>query len=94
MIKNILLIIGLFISSAVSAQFTVTIQWHNIKPGNNGDTIYYVPGKKLAWRDFKGRPVAASPKATGIPVNKKKNKPQNISGTKFSAMKATINVLP
>jgi len=63
MIKNTLLLIGLFVSIAASAQFTVTIQWHNIKPGINSDTIYYEPGKKLAWKDFKGRPVAASPAA-------------------------------
>ena len=45
------------------AQFTVTIQWHNIDPGNTGDTIYYNPEKKLTWRDFKGRPVSSSPAA-------------------------------
>jgi hypothetical protein len=32
------------------------------------------------------RPVAARPKATGMPVSRKKNRPANISGTKFWAM--------
>ena len=40
----------------------------------------------------KSKPVAASPNATGIPVIKKKNKPANISGTKFWAMKAVISI--
>ena len=52
-----------FVSSNAYAQFTVTIQWQIIKPGNAGDTIYYNADKKLTWSDFKGRPVAASPAA-------------------------------
>ena len=60
MIKNTLFIILFFVSSSAYAQFTVTIQWQNIKPGNAGDTIYYKAGKKLTWSDFKGRPVASS----------------------------------
>ena len=60
MIKNTLFIFLFFVSSSAFAQFTVTIQWQNIKPGNAGDTIYYSPGKKLSWDDFKGKPDAAS----------------------------------
>jgi hypothetical protein len=63
MIKNTFFIVLLLFSSAACAQFSVTVQWQQIKPGNTGDTIYYVPGKKLAWTDFKGRPDAASPAA-------------------------------
>jgi hypothetical protein len=44
-----------------SAQFTVTVHWQTIKPGNAGDSIYYDSGHKLTWPDFKGKPDAASP---------------------------------
>ncbi|MFI5205119.1 MAG: hypothetical protein ACHQF2_11540, partial [Flavobacteriales bacterium] len=60
MIKHTLFIILFFVSSSAYAQFTVTIQWQDIKPGNGGDTIYYNPDKKLTWSDFKGRPVGGS----------------------------------
>ena len=60
MIKNTLFIVLFFVSSSAYAQFTVTIQWQNINPGNAGDTIYYSADKKLNWSDFKGRSVAAS----------------------------------
>jgi len=63
MIRNCITVILLLLSSAVYAQFTVTIQWQKIKPGSNGDTIYYHPERKLNWTDFKGRPVAESPAA-------------------------------
>lgn len=63
MIKNALSLILLLVSCSAYAQFNVTIQWQQIKPGNAGDTIYYKPGKKLIWTDFKGKPVAASPAA-------------------------------
>ena len=63
MIKNFILIIFLLASSAVYSQFTVTIKWQPIKPGNQGDTIYYDPANKLTWDDFKGMPDRASPAA-------------------------------
>lgn len=63
MIKNTLIVILLLASSSVYAQLSVTIQWQQIKPGNNTDTIYYNPDRKLNWSDFKGRPDAASPAA-------------------------------
>lgn len=63
MIKNILFIILVFISTAAFAQFTVNIQWQPIKSGNTGDSIYYKPDRKLVWDDFKGKPDIASPAA-------------------------------
>jgi len=61
--KYLFLIISLFTVVALKAQTNVIIQWQPIKPGNNGDTIYYDPSRKLTWKDFKGRPDAASPAA-------------------------------
>lgn len=63
MIKNILVIIFFLVSHAAHGQFNVTIQWQQIERGSEGDTIYYRPGRKLTWKDFKGRPVANSPAA-------------------------------
>lgn len=63
MIKNSILIIFLLVSGSVYAQFTVSVHWQAIKPGNGGDTIYYDPERKLTWDDFRGKPVAASPAA-------------------------------
>lgn len=63
MIKKLLPFLLFFVSSAAYAQFNVTIQWNEIKPGNGGDTIYYDPERKLVWDDFRGKPVASSPAA-------------------------------
>lgn len=63
MIKNTLFLILILAGGSASAQFSVTIKWQEIKPGNTADTIYYNPEKKLNWDDFKGRPDAASPAA-------------------------------
>ncbi len=63
MIKNFLFIFLFLLSSAAFGQFTVTIKWQKIIPGNERDTIYYEPGRKLTWNDFKGSPVANSPAA-------------------------------
>lgn len=60
MIKNVLLISLVLFSSSIYAQFSVTIQWQNIKPGNAGDTVYYKPERKLNWTDFKGKPDMGS----------------------------------
>ena len=40
------------------------------------------------------KPVAAKPKATGMPVSKNMKSPANISGTKFCAMKAVMSAPP
>lgn len=46
----------LLICDLASAQFTVTINWHDRSAGDKADTIYYDPDRKLNWNDFKGRP--------------------------------------
>src|SRR5512140_1780062 len=53
-----------------------------------------LPGNRPASMPMKpnSRPVAARPKATGMPVSRKKNRPANISGTKFWAMKAVMSL--
>lgn len=61
--KYLFLIISLFAAYSVKAQTNVIIQWQPIKPGNNGDTIYYDPARKLTWKDFKGKPDKTSPAA-------------------------------
>ena len=61
MTKQILLIFFMLAGNAVSAQFTVNVQWQSIRPGYSGDSIYYDSGYKLNWTDFKGRPDASSP---------------------------------
>lgn len=61
--KYLLFTVFLFVSLSIQAQTTVTIQWQQVKPGNNGDTIYYDPERKLTWSDFRGRPDPASPAA-------------------------------
>jgi hypothetical protein len=49
--------------SSVYAQFNVSINWQQIKAGNAGDTIYYNPGRKLTWEDFRAKPDISSPAA-------------------------------
>lgn len=63
MIKSILSIILVVVSNSLFAQFSVTVKWQPIKPGNAGDTVYYDFGRRLDWSDFKGKPDAASPAA-------------------------------
>lgn len=63
MVRYFLCIIFSLFCNSTFAQFTTTIQWQYAKPGNNGDTIYYSPERKLSWADFKGKPNAASPAA-------------------------------
>ena len=63
MVKSIFLIIFVFTTGSIRAQFTVNIQWQNSNIGYTGDTIYYDTDRKLIWNDFKGRPDAASPAA-------------------------------
>jgi hypothetical protein len=63
MIRIAFFFILVMLGSSVYAQFKVTIRWQQIKEGNEGDTIYYDPGRKLVWSDFKGRPDASSPAA-------------------------------
>lgn len=60
MIKHFFVLFFLLSAGSVKAQVTVNIRWHPVKPGANGDTIYYSSNRKLAWPDFKGKPDAKS----------------------------------
>lgn len=60
MIKNFIVLIFLLSAVSVKAQVMVNIQWQSVRPGDNSDTIYYDINRKLAWRDFKGKPDAES----------------------------------
>ena len=54
--KYFLFFIALLLASVSYAQIITTVQWNKANPGNIGDTIYYSPGKKLNWNNFKGNP--------------------------------------
>lgn len=54
--KHFLLILLILACRFSFGQLTVTIHWYEGNPGSKGDTIYYDPGRKLAWSDFKGWP--------------------------------------
>ena len=41
-------------------QVTTTVRWQLNKTPETGDTIYYLPSRKLNWNDFRGRPDARS----------------------------------
>lgn len=58
--KQFLLILLILAFHFSFAQLTVTVQWYDADPDSRGDTIYYDPGNKLVWSDFKGRPDYSS----------------------------------
>jgi hypothetical protein len=60
MIKHFFVLFFLLLAVSVKAQVMVNIQWQAVRPGDNSDTIYYDSNRKLAWRDFKGKPDAKS----------------------------------
>lgn len=63
---------GLFLLLAYTAypQLFTTIQWENTQNSPRGDTIYYEPQAKLAWKDFQAEPdrnsIAAAITASGF----------------------------
>lgn len=61
--KYFLVILLTFLFGLSYAQVTTTIQWQTVNRNQQGDTIYYDPGRKLAWNDFRGKPDNNSPAA-------------------------------
>jgi hypothetical protein len=58
--RNFFVLVLLLLAVSGKAQVMVNIQWQAVKPGANGDTIYYNSNRKLTWPDFKGKPDAKS----------------------------------
>jgi len=42
------------------SQVSVTVKWNQYNSLLKNDTIYYNPGKKITWQDFKGKPDVQS----------------------------------
>lgn len=66
--KYYLICFTIIVTQAVQAQLSTTIIWRNGR--NDGDTIFYNPGRKLVWNDFKGAPdnrsIAAAVTSSGF----------------------------
>jgi hypothetical protein len=56
MFKCSLLFFSLLLCGVSYAQIKTNIHWQLVDNKSSGDTIYYNPGEKLTWNDFKGVP--------------------------------------
>ena len=63
MIKKSIFFLSLLFCGVAFAQTTVNVRWQPVDERTAGDSIFYSSARKLVWKDFKGRPDAASPAA-------------------------------